>query len=173
MDAMVEQLYHELRRLAAGRLKRYAPGHHTLQPTALVHEIYLRMGRNPNRQWQDRRHFYYAAAQAMRHLLIERARSRMAVRHGGEWVRTDLDEFEAHDGNPWVLSNEELLSLDRALTKLQSEFPKLVELVLLRYFCGLTVAEIAKLDGKATRTVERNWAFARAWLIAELEDNTI
>lgn len=166
-DALVEQLYRELRGLAAGILRRLPAGV-TLQPTALVHEVYERMCRRPDQRWQGRRHFYRAAARAMRHLLIERARARKAVRHGGAWQRADISVTLGGPDDAELLSREELIDLDRALRKLQGTYPELVELVHLRYFCGSTVAEIAELQGASTRSVERAWAFARAWLCNEL-----
>lgn len=167
-DELVQQLYHELRGLAAGILRRLPPGGATLQPTALVHEAYERLCRQPDRRWQGRQHFYRAAARAMRHLLIERARARKAVRHGGEWQRHDVTVTLGGPDDAAVLSREELLDLDRALRKLQRAYPALVELVHMRYFCGLTVPEIAELQGVSVRTVERDWSFARAWLCSEL-----
>jgi RNA polymerase sigma factor (TIGR02999 family) len=168
-DELVEQLYRELRGLAAGILRRVSAGNVTLQPTALVHEAYERLCRRPDRRWQGRRHFYRAAAQAMRHLLIERARARKAVRHGGAWQRTDISVTLGGPDDAAVLSREELLDLDRALRKLQRAYPALVELVHMRYFCGLTVSEIAELTDVSTRSVEREWEFARAWLCNELK----
>lgn len=104
----------------------------------------------------------------MRHLLIERARSHKAVRHGGAWQRTEVSVTLGAPGDAQALSREELLDLDRALRKLERAYPDLVELVHLRYFCGATVAEIAELQGVSTRSVERAWEFARAWLCSEL-----
>ena len=169
-DAMVQRLYHELRRLAAAKLKNLPPGQQSLQPTELVHEVYLRLVKDRDQRWKGRRHFYRAAAIAMRHVLIGRARSKLTDKRGGQWRRTDISISLADPSNPVVLSYEDLLTLDKALNKLQREFPNLAELVLLRYFCGLTVVEIAKLLGKTTRTVERNWSFARAWLLSEIDN---
>jgi RNA polymerase sigma factor (TIGR02999 family) len=168
-DELVQHLYRELRGLAAGMLRRLPAGGATLQPTALVHEAYERMCRRPDQRWKGRRHFYRAAAQAMRHLLVDRARERKAVRHGGAWQRTDVSVTLGGPDDAAVLSREELIDLDRALRKLQRAYPDLVELVHLRYFCGLTVAEIAELRDVSTRSVEREWEFARAWMCSELK----
>jgi RNA polymerase sigma factor (TIGR02999 family) len=168
-DELVQQLYHELRGLAAGILRRLPAGGVTLQPTALVHEAYERMCQRPDQRWQGRRHFYRAAAQAMRHLLVDRARERKALRHGGEWQRTDISVTLGGPDDAAVLSREELIDLDRALRKLQRTYPDLVELVHMRYFCGLTVPDIAELRDVSTRSVEREWEFARAWLCSELK----
>ncbi len=165
---MVQRLYRELRQLAAAKLHRLQPGGQTLQPTALVHEVYLRLAKDPHKQWQSRRHFYRAAALAMRHVLIDHARGKQAERRGGQWVRTDLSVSLADKADAMMLSQEELLALDNALNKLQQEFPHAAEIVLLRYYGGLTVAETAKVLGKSTSTVERHWSFARAWLLDEL-----
>ena len=167
-EELVQQLYRELRGLAAGIMRRLPAGGVTLQPTALVHEVYERLCRQPDQRWQGRQHFYRAAARAMRHLLIDRARARKAVRHGGEWQRQEITVTLGGPDDAEVLSREELLDLDRALRKLQRAYPELVELVHMRYFCGLTVPEIAELQGVSTRSIERDWSFARAWLCSEL-----
>ncbi len=171
-DDMVQRLYHELRNLAAAKLNWMRPEGQTLQPTVLVHEVYLRLNRNPQKQWKSERHFCRAAARAMRHVLIDHMRARNAARRGGQWLRTDISISLADEANALMLSREELMALDSALSKLQAELPDLAEIVLLRYYCGLTVAEIAKVLDKSKRTVERNWRFVRAWLLDELADMT-
>jgi RNA polymerase sigma factor (TIGR02999 family) len=166
---MVQKLYHELRRLAGAKLGRMPGAGQTLQPTALVHEAYMRLSRNPDKIWQGRRHFYRAAAVAMRHILIERARAKKSARHGGGWQRTEITISLADHEDRLFLAPEDVLTLDRALHKLGTEFPELVELALMRYFCGLTVPEIADLMGVTTRTIERKWSFTRAWLLTEID----
>ena len=168
-DEMMQLLYRELRKLAAVKIKHLAPINQTLQATDLVHEVYLRMVKDPNKHWKGRRYFYRAAALAMRHILVERARSKMTEKRGGKWIRTDLSVSLADAADAVHLSHEQVLALDRALSKLQDDYPDLVEMVFMRYFCGLTVAEIAEFQGMSTRTVERKWKFARAWLISELD----
>lgn len=166
---MVQKLYDELRRLAASKLGRMAMAGHTLQPTALVHEAYMRLSRNPGKVWQSRRHFYRAAAVAMRHILIERARAKKSAKRGGDWQRAEITISLADQEDQLFLTPEDVLTLDMALQKLGAEFPELVELALMRYFCGLTVREIANLMDVTSRTVERKWSFTRAWLLAEIE----
>ena len=157
-------VYEELRRLAAGKLAHEAPGQ-TLQATALVHEAYLRLtGGDPDRAWNGRGHFFAAAAEAMRRILIEKARRRKRVRHGGGRQRIDLD-----DACPLVLPPcDDLLALDDALSRLAVITPIRAELVKLRFFAGLTTAEAAEALGVSVATAERYWTFARAWLYAEL-----
>lgn len=165
---LVARIYRELRDLAAGIMRRLPAGSATLQPTALVHEAYLRLSKDPDRRWKGRRHFYHAAAMAMRHLLIERARARGAERHGGAWQRTDISVTLSDPERNQVLTQEELMDLDRALDKMQQDYPDLVEIVLMRYFCGMTVPEIAGILETSTRSIERKWHFARGWLFTEL-----
>ena len=165
---LINYVYDELRRLAAAKLRRIPQCGQTLQATALVHEAYLRLSRRGDKVWQGRRHFYHAAALAMRYILIERARRRRAAKHGGGWQQQEITVSLAGCDNGSVLSPEDVLALDQVLTKLQSEHPDLVEIVLMRYFCGLTMAEISKTLGLGLRTVERKWAFARAWLLTHM-----
>jgi RNA polymerase sigma factor (TIGR02999 family) len=161
-------VYDELRRLAAHKMANEAAGH-TLQPTALVHEAWLRLnsGRQPG-AWNGRAHFLGAAAEAMRRILIERARSKAAVKRGAEWERVNLDEVDvAADAN-----SDTLLLIDEALEKLQREDPKAAELVKLRFFSGMTLEESAEVLKFSERTAKRCWAFARAWLYAEMRKLT-
>ncbi|QDS94478.1 RNA polymerase sigma factor SigL [Roseimaritima multifibrata] len=156
-------VYAELRRLATHRMRRES-AEQTLQPTALVHEAYMRLignGDNDTIEWQSRGHFFGAAAEAMRRILVESARRRKSLKRGGEFAKYQVSEEDAiiHAGDP-----DELLDLDAALTKLAAEEPELAKLVELRYFTGLSVGETAEALGVSPRTVKRNWAFARAWL---------
>jgi len=159
-------LYEELRRLAAQRLAHEAPGQ-TLQATALVHEAWLRLvGDNPEQHWNSRGHFFAAAAEAMRRILVEQARRKQRVRHGGNRKRIDLDEV-----SPVVQPrSDDLLALDEALTRLAAHDPMRAELVKLRFFAGLTMSEAAQTLGVSLATAERYWTFARVWLYAELAE---
>ncbi len=162
-------VYDELRRLAGRKMSHEKPGQ-TLQPTALVHEAFLRLlGDDDRRQWDSRGHFFAAAAEAMRRILIESARRRNTDKRGGALVRRELNEDDA------VLDTEDLdtlLSLDQALTRLAGEDAALAKLVELRYFTGLTIDETAKVLGVSPRTTKRNWAYARAWLRREMDAGT-
>jgi RNA polymerase sigma factor (TIGR02999 family) len=157
-------VYDELRRLAAQKLAQEKPGQ-TLQPTALVHEAYLRLvGPNADKQWQGRGHFFAAAAEAMRRILIDHARHKRSTRHGGGRRRLPLDGLEVVAPEP----DEDVLALDEALTKLAAVDRPAAELVHLRHFGGLTLPEAAEVLGVSPRTADRLWAYARAWLHREL-----
>ena len=156
-------VYNELRRLAAAHMAREKPGQ-TLNPTALVHEAYLRLVSNRDQAWDGRGHFFAAAAEAMRRILIDEARKKGRVRHGGGQRRVDLDDVHLVSD----LSNDDLLDLDDALARLAALDPSRAELVKLRFFAGLTMAETAATLGLSVATAERYWAFARSWLYAEL-----
>lgn len=160
---LLQQLYTELRKLAKARLRKLSPGQ-TLQPTALVHEAYMRLMSGNEPAWNGRGHFFGAAAQAMRDILVEHARRKLAQKRGGGAVRVGDTVTIADDGGSLELSAEDLLTLHQAIEKLQLEHPRAAELVLLRYFGGLSMAEIAELQGVPLRTIERKWTFARAWL---------
>jgi RNA polymerase sigma factor (TIGR02999 family) len=166
-DRLLELVYDELRRLAAQRLAREAPGQ-TLQATALVHEAYLRLvDRDRPQQWNGRGHFFAAAAEAMRRILVERARHRRRERHGGGRKHINLDA-----GCPLVHPpSDDLLALDEALSRLAAQDAVRAELVKLRFFGGLTMPEAAQALGVSLATAERYWTFARTWLYAELTDN--
>jgi RNA polymerase sigma factor (TIGR02999 family) len=156
---LLAQLYTELRRLA-GVLTRQLPPGQTLQPTALVHEAYLRLVRNQDPGWEGRRHFFGAAAQAMREILIEQARRKASQKRGGRAQRVELAE-----GLAWIEPPaDDLLALDEAIGRLQAEDPRLAEIVRLRYFTGLSVEETAGVVGASVRTIKRDWRYARAWL---------
>jgi RNA polymerase sigma factor (TIGR02999 family) len=157
-------VYDELRRLAARRLAHEAPGQ-TLQATALVHEAYLRLvGGGQADRWDDRGHFFAAAAEAMRRILVESARRRRSLKRGGDRAREGLDVEEIAVPAP----REDLLALDEALDRLAALDPVKAELVKLRYFAGCTIAEAAGLLNISTATAERHWAYARAWLHQEV-----
>ena len=158
-------VYEELRKLAAARMAAEAPDQ-TLQPTALVHEAYLRLvGPADEHRWDHRGHFFAAAAEAMRRILVDRARRKAAARHGGELGRLELEPDLA--AAPEV--REDLIALDEALDRLAIEDPIKAELVKLRFFAGLTLPEAAKALGLSERTAGRHWAFARAWLRRAVE----
>jgi RNA polymerase sigma factor (TIGR02999 family) len=158
-------VYDELRQLAAHRLAQQTPGQ-TLQPTALVHEAYLRLVRDPEgHDWDSRGHFFAAAAEAMRRILVENARRKARRKRGGGLIRHDLGAAE-EVAEPEV--REDLLTLDEALTKLASVDPQAARLVELRYFAGLSIPDAAKALGVSPRTADRLWAFARAWLLREV-----
>ena len=154
-------VYEELRKLAAVRLADERPGQ-TLQPTALVHEAYLRLvGSGPPQVWNGRGHFFAAAAEAMRRILIDRARHRQTRKAGGGRHRLDLDGLEPALEEE---SSDRLLALDEALRQLEAEDPRKAELVKLRFFAGLTAEQAAAALGVSTSTAEKDWAYARSWL---------
>lgn len=157
-------VYDELRQLAASKLAREQPGQ-TLQATALVHEAWLRLvDVNYVQQWSSRRHFLGAAAEAMRRILVDKARRRNREKHGSEWERITVNLADIPDAPP----DEQLLSLHEALEKLEREDAATAELVKLRYFAGLTAAEAAKTLDLSDRTADRMWAYAKAWLLREI-----
>jgi RNA polymerase sigma factor (TIGR02999 family) len=157
-------IYDELRQLAAARMATEAPGH-TLNATGLVHEAYLRLvGSSQPTGWDSRGHFFAAAAEAMRRILVEHARGKQAGKRGGGATRLPLEEFHRVTDSP-----EDLLDLDDALTRFAAEEPDKARLVQLRFFAGLTISDAAAALGIADATAERWWTFARAWLYADLE----
>jgi RNA polymerase sigma factor (TIGR02999 family) len=155
-------VYDELKRLAAVRLASEKPGQ-TLQPTALVHEAYLRLVTDEGLQWNSRGHFFAAAAQAMRRILVENAIRKQTVKHGGARRRVPLEEFHRITESP-----QDVLDLDDALTRFTAEEPAKAQLVQLRFFAGLSTPEAAQALGISVATAERWWAYARTWLFAEL-----
>jgi RNA polymerase sigma factor (TIGR02999 family) len=155
-------VYDELRRLAAARLTKEKAGQ-TLQPTALVHEAYLRLVADEGSRWNSRGHFFAAAAQAMRRILVENALRKQTAKHGGGRRRVPLEEFHRVTESP-----RDLLDLDHALTRFAAEEPAKAQLVQLRFFAGLSTPEAAAL-GVSVATAERWWAYARTWLFSELE----
>jgi RNA polymerase sigma factor (TIGR02999 family) len=157
-------VYDELRGLAAARLAVEKPGH-TFQATALVHEAYLRLvGSDANRNWDSRSHFFGAAAEAMRRILVEAARRKGRLKRGGGAARVDLDELVTQAGTP----PDDLLAVDEALDRLTATAPRAAELVKLRFFAGLTGDQAAAALGVAPRTADALWAYARAWLFDHL-----
>ncbi len=160
-------VYQELRKLAAHKMAGQAPGH-TLQPTALVHEAWLRLvGNEEPSQFAGRAHFFAAAAEAMRHILIDSARRKRAARHGGGQVRVDIEAVEVAS----LANDDELLAVHDALDKLAAEDSKKAELAKLRYFVGLTFEEAAEVLGISVATAKRHWAYARAFLYEEMRAN--
>ena len=165
-EEWLPSVYEELRRVAAHKLARQAPGV-TLQPTALVHEAWLRVtAREPNRL-SGRAHFFAAAAEAMRHILIDSARRKLAIRHGGGLQRVEFEEFEI----PALVDDDELLAVHEAIDRLAAENPKQAQLAKLRYFVGLSFTEAAEVLEISVPTAKRYWAFARAWLYTEIQGN--
>ena len=164
-ERLLPLVYDELRKLAARRLGHEKPGQ-TLQATALVHEAYLRLvdaGRGPD--WDSRGHFFAAAAEAMRRILIDDARRKRTEKHGGRHRRLDLDDVDPAGDVP----SADLLALDEALRKLEAAEPVKAELVKLRYFAGLSIDDAARALGIAPATAKRHWVYARAWLFREME----
>jgi RNA polymerase sigma factor (TIGR02999 family) len=161
---LLPEVYAELRKLAAALTAPLRPGQ-TLQPTALVHEAYLRLVKDQDPGWEGRRHFFGAAARAMREILIEQARRKGSRKRGGGARRIDLTEGLALIEPP----ADDLLALDEAIQRLQVEEPRLAEIVLLRYYAGLSVEETADVVGRSASTVTREWRQARAWLAGQLD----
>lgn len=168
-ERLLPLVYDELRKLAAVKLANEKPGQ-TLQATALVHEAYLRLvGAENARDWNSRGHFFMAAAEAMRRILVERARKRGRLKHGVNQLRVELDDACLEDRPQSI----DLLALNDALAKLAALQPAKAELVKLRYFAGFTTAEAAQAMGVSVATAERYWAFARGWLYAELAESSL
>lgn len=165
-EKLLPLVYDQLRRLAAERLQNEAQGL-TLQPTALVHEAYVRLvdAKEPQ-SWKSRGHFFAAAAEAMRRILVENARRKQRIKHGGGRLRVDWEAAEQLSEPP----TQDLVALDEALSKLASEDPLKAELVKLRFFAGLTMPEIGDVMSISLATAERYWTYARTWLFAELQD---
>jgi RNA polymerase sigma factor (TIGR02999 family) len=162
-DELLPLVYAELRRLAAQKMAREAPGH-TLQPTALVHEAWLRISGNERSKWNGRDHFFAAAAEAMRRILIENARRKLTLRRGGGRQRLEIEGLEI----PEELKDDQLLALDEALEALCRQDKVKAQVVKLRFFVGLTNEEAAEILGLSAPTAKRYWAYARAWLYREM-----
>jgi RNA polymerase sigma factor (TIGR02999 family) len=163
-DELLPLVYGELRKLAACKMANESP-HQTLQPTALVHEAWLRLAGNEPPKFDGRGHFFAAAAEAMRRILIDKARRKHALRHGGDQQRVDLDGVDlAMPGN-----DDELLAINEALNKLAATHAVQAEVVKLRYFVGMTNEEVAQALGLSERTVQNYWTHARAWLYREIQ----
>ena len=158
-EELLPLVYEELRRLASARMARELSGQ-TLQPTALVHEAWLRLVSDGQRSWQNRAHFFSAAAEAMRRILIENARRKSRLRHGGGQQRLSLQDLELAETTP----DDKVLLIDEALERLRAQDPERARIVVLKFFGGLTNEEVAKTLNVAERTVDRQWAYAKAWL---------
>ena len=163
-DELLPIVYNELRRMAAHKMAGERPGH-TLQPTALVHEAWLKLVDSPNQSWQNRAHFFGAAAEAMRRILIARARRKQTQRRGARAEHLDVDELEIASPAP----DAQLLALNDALDCFATMEPQQAELVKLRYFVGLKIAEASEILGISEATAKRWWAYARAWLYEEIQ----
>ena len=162
-DELLPLVYNELRRMAAYKMSR-EPAGHTLQPTALVHEAWLQLVDSPSQSWQNRAHFFGAAAEAMRRLLIARARRKSRQRRGAGAEHLDVDQLEIASPAP----DDQLLALNEALDRFAAQEPQQAELVKLRYFVGLKIEEAASVLGISEATAKRWWAYSRAWLFEEL-----
>jgi RNA polymerase sigma factor (TIGR02999 family) len=162
-EELLPLVYNELRQLAAARMAQEATGQ-TLQATALVHEAWLRMVGDGDKTWQNRAHFFGAAAEAMRRILVENARRKSRLKRGGGQVRLDIDDLELAETTP----DEKVLLMDEALERLQGEDPEKARIVVMKFFGGLTNQEVAKNLGVTERTVERQWAYAKAWLFQKI-----
>jgi RNA polymerase sigma factor (TIGR02999 family) len=165
VDELFPLVYQELRQLAAARLSKELPGQ-TLQATALVHEAYLRLVGTENQNWTGRGHFFAAAAEAMRRILIDNARRKKSLKHGGGHQRIDLDEAVAASDDK--TSPDDLIALDEALEKLSKKDKVKADLVKLRYFAGLSGEQAAEVLGISSSTADRHWAYARSWLRLEI-----
>jgi RNA polymerase sigma factor (TIGR02999 family) len=163
-EELLPLVYDELRKLASCRMAREPPGQ-TLQPTALVHEAWLRLAGKGHQEWDNRAHFFGAAAEAMRRILIDNARRKQAQRHGGGQPRLDIQEIELAA----PATDDQLLAIDEALDKLAAAQPEKAELVKLRYFAGLSIEEAAEVLKISAATAKRWWAYARAWLFSEIQ----
>ncbi len=166
-DQLLPLVYGELRRLAAAKMARELPGQ-TLQPTALVHEAWLRLGGSEQPAWKNRAHFFGAAAESMRRILIDNARRKRAVRHGGDLARVSADETGFDLAAPSGDDNE-LILIHEALAAFEQHDARKAELVKLKYFAGLTLEEAGSVLGISERTAKRDWAYARAWLFNEVQ----
>lgn len=165
VEELLPLVYGELRRLAADRMAKLPAGQ-TLQPTALVHEAFLRLVGSGDSQWENRRHFFFAAARAMQDILVEHARRKLALKRGGGRPRAELGELELTVETP----PEAILALDQALEKLSETNTRMHTVVMLRYFAGLTEQETAQALGVERSTVARDWRVARAWLFGQVSD---
>jgi RNA polymerase sigma factor (TIGR02999 family) len=163
-EKLLPLVYNELRRLAAARMANEAPGH-TLQPTALVHEAWLRLVRNPEQHWNSRNHFFMAAAEAMRRILVERARQKSRLKRGGGQRRVPLEDLDL----AIHADSETLLLVDEAMQRLTAHDPVKARLVELRFFTGLSLEEAAGVVGISHPTAKRYWGYTRAWLFQQIQ----
>lgn len=158
-EELIPLVYDELRRLAAIRLAA-EPAGQTLQPTALVHEAWMRLIGGGAQTWENRAHFFAAAAEAMRRIMIERARRKSRIKHGGSQKRVDIEKIDIGGTVP----DEKILLVDEALERLKREDPETAQIVILKFFGGFNNEEIVKITGKSDRTIRRQWDYAKAWL---------
>ncbi len=165
-EKLLDLVYEELRRLAASKMAREAPGQ-TLQPTALVHEAWLRLVGSKNPKFENRAHFFAAAAESMRRILIDRARRKLTQRHGGNCERVDIEEQDLAAPD----TDHQLLAVHEVLDSLAKDYPVQAEVVKLRYFVGMTNEEIALLLGVSVTTVSNYWMFARTWIFHEIKNS--
>lgn len=163
-EDLLPLVYEQLRRLAAGRIAQEAPGQ-TLQATALVHESWLRLTKEDGQVWQNRAHFFGAASEAMRRIMIENARRKSRLKRGGGLKRVDILEIDLAATTP----DDKILMIEEALEVLQAEYPDVARLVVMKFFGGLTDEETAETLGVTERTVRRHWAFAKAWLLDRVQ----
>lgn len=163
-EELIPLVYEELRRLAAIRLAAEPPGQ-TLQPTALVHEAWVRLIGGQAQSWESRAHFFAAAAEAMRRIMIERARRKSRIRHGGGQERVSIENMDIADALP----DDKILLVDEALERLKREDSEMAQIVTLKFFGGLNNEEIAKVTGKSERTIRRHWDYAKAWLFKSMQ----
>jgi RNA polymerase sigma factor (TIGR02999 family) len=166
-EELLPLVYQELRHLAAVRLAQEQPGQ-TLQATAIVHEAWLRLVGEGERTWQNRAHFFGAAAEAMRRILIENARRKSTLKRGGGLARVEIEGMDLATAAP----DDKILLIDEALEKLQTEDPQKARIVVMKFFGGLTNQEVAQAMGVTERTVERQWAFAKAWMFQTIKSLT-
>lgn len=163
-ERLLPLVYDELRKLAAAKLGVEKPGQ-TLQATALVHEAYMRLVKiDDSQEWNGRGHFFGAAAEAMRRILVESARRKQRIRHGGELQRVSFDVLDLADD----VDSEQTIAIDEAIERLAAEFPEVAQVVKLRYFAGLTIPQTAAAMEISVRTANRHWAYAKAWLYDQL-----
>ncbi|HVU15915.1 MAG TPA: ECF-type sigma factor [Candidatus Didemnitutus sp.] len=164
-EVLLPLVYQDLRRHAAVQMARESPGH-TLQPTALLHEAWLRIVDGGNRQWQNRAHFFGAAAEAMRRILVENARRKSRLKRGGGQVRVDFEQADLAATSP----DEKILMINEALERLQATDPHKARIVTMKFFGGRSNREVAEALGTTERTIERQWAYARAWLYQNIRE---
>ena len=165
-EELLPLVYDELRRLAAIRMARESAGQ-TLQPTALVHEAWVRLVEDGSRSWENRAHFFGAAAEAMRRILIERARRKARLKHGGGLERVNLEDWDVAESLP----DELVLQLDEALERLKAAYPEVAQVVLLKFYGGLTNEEIVEITRTSVSTVKRQWNYAKAWLFNSVSES--
>ena len=164
-EELMPLVYDELRRLAAARMAREAPGQ-TIQATVLVHEAWLQLAGNGERHWQNRAHFFGAASDAMRRILIDNARRKARLKHGGGRARVNIDDVQVAEKTP----DDDVLLINDALERLEAEDAEKARIVVMKFFGGLTNHEVAESLGVTERTIERQWAFAKAWLFQSMRE---